>query len=48
MGGEVGWNYKSQSDPASISKQYGLFQKFGKFGGATAESEGAAVAKRES
>ena len=45
LGGKTGWNYTSQSKPASVSQQKGSFQIFG---GATAESEGAAVAKRES
>ena len=45
LGGQVGWNYKSQSNPASVSQQYGSFQMFE---GATAESEGTAVAKMES
>ena len=39
----MGWYYQSQSDPAAVSQQYGSFQMSG---GATAESVGAAVAKR--
>ena len=49
MGGELGdWNYKSQSDSVSVFHKSGLFQKSGIVGGATAESEGTAVANRES
>ena len=41
----MGWNYKSQSKPASKSQQYGSSQGFG---GASAESKGTAVMNRES
>ena len=43
----MGWNYKSPSDPASVSHKSGSFQNQGNWG-ATAVSGGAAVAKRES
>ena len=43
--GRMGWNYKSQSEPASMSQQEGSSQGFG---GASRESVDTAVANRES